>query len=275
MRSESSLATSAREYAERGWPVHPLATRAKNPLLPNGVLQASTDIAEVTEWWQRWPNANIGLRTGVTFDVLDIDGEVGWTSMSAKAGSGTAHPGPVSRTGRGIHWLYRPTGTTNRAGMLEKLDWRGIGGYIAAPPSIHPDGATYEWDSDHGPDTELTEPPEWLVPLLVKWKPPTIVEPIIVIQTNPFDKRHLSKEIASNPLRLAALKDDIVATARELGYNPVPRGPRFIMQCIFHTGDNEASLTLYPSDNSFFCYGCGAWGDVLNLREKRAGGTRG
>jgi FtsP/CotA-like multicopper oxidase with cupredoxin domain len=38
-----------------------------------------------------------------------------------------------------------PTGSGNRAGLLEQVDWRGRGGYVVAPPSQHATGRHYRW----------------------------------------------------------------------------------------------------------------------------------
>ena len=255
----------------------PLVPREKRPLTTRGLLEASVDPEVVRLWWTRWPSANVGLRTGVQFDVLDIDGEVGQASLEAKTRPETAHSGPVSRTGRGEHWLFLPSGTANRAGLLEKLDWRGTNGYIVAPPSVHPDGHCYEWVEGHGPDTILPVVPDWLAPYLTEWTDRQAYhdKDIRVMRTNPYSKNVPSRNIVLDPLRLAALRADIVQMARELGYDPVPNGGgRFAIQCPFHEGDHDPSLVLYPADNSFHCFGCGAWGDSLNLRDNRPGGPR-
>ena len=56
------------------------------------------------------------------------------------------HPGPVARTGGGgWHLLYAPTGLGNRVGLLPGVDWRGRGGLVVAPPSIHASGRPYRW----------------------------------------------------------------------------------------------------------------------------------
>jgi hypothetical protein len=39
-----------------------------------------------------------------------------------------------------------------------KLDLKGFGGYVAAPPSRHPDGATYEWITAPGDDAPFEVP---------------------------------------------------------------------------------------------------------------------
>ena len=85
-------------YADWGYPTFPLhhpvdgrcscrdagcSSPAKHPRTPHGLHDASTDADQVAEWWRRWPLANIGLRTGVVFDVLDIDGQEGLDALNA------------------------------------------------------------------------------------------------------------------------------------------------------------------------------------------------
>lgn len=265
----------ALDYAERGWPILPLAPREKRPLTKTGLLEASDDPNVINEWFRRWPMANIGLRTGVAFDALDIDGEVGLASLAAKAGPRLAHLGPVSRTGRGQHWLYAPTGMANSAGLLNKVDWRGVNGYIVAPPSTHPDGHTYEWDK--GPDGPLPTAPDWMLALLTPWREREayVPRPIRIMRTNPYSKNQPSRNIVVDPERLAMLAGDIVQMAEDLGYAPRPDGGgRYAINCPFHEGDRDPSMKLYTNDNSFYCFGCGAWGDSVNLRDNRPGGPR-
>jgi hypothetical protein len=51
---------------------HPLGS-----LVPHGVKDATCNRARIMAWWTRYPQANIGLATGHTFDVLDVDGPEG------------------------------------------------------------------------------------------------------------------------------------------------------------------------------------------------------
>lgn len=46
---------------------------SKKPYTPNGFKDASTDPAIITAWWKQWPEALIGVPTGVKFVVLDLD----------------------------------------------------------------------------------------------------------------------------------------------------------------------------------------------------------
>jgi hypothetical protein len=48
---------------------------------PHGLKDASSDPAQLTGWWRRWPQANIGLVTGELAEVLDIDGPVGRAAL--------------------------------------------------------------------------------------------------------------------------------------------------------------------------------------------------
>jgi hypothetical protein len=154
---------AAEVYTTLGFPVVPLhAVQAdgactcphgarcpdpgKHPCLAGWPQLASTSPATVRGWWRRWPAANVGLATGIQFDVLDVDGPQGQQELRAllEAG-GVPRGGPLARTGRGWHLLLAPTGRGNRVGLRPGLDWRGRGGLIVAPPSRHASGQVYRW----------------------------------------------------------------------------------------------------------------------------------
>jgi integrase len=57
----------------------------------------------------------------------------------------------------------------NSAGILGKgLDIRADGGYVVAPPSLHPSGLLYEWLT---PDQPLADVPPWMLAKLAEAKP--------------------------------------------------------------------------------------------------------
>jgi hypothetical protein len=138
---EASLACSCR----RG----PACDRpAKHPLVRHGVNDATTNQAQLKRGWQRWPDANIGLATGVVFDALDVDGPAGVAALCQLACTADLRlRGPLVRTGGGgwHHWFV-PTGLGNRPPRgLPHVDWRGKGGCVLAPPGRHISGGSYRW----------------------------------------------------------------------------------------------------------------------------------
>lgn len=135
-----NLGKSALWYAQQGWPVFPLAPNSKQPLIPKrnggqGLHDATTDVDQVRQWWTQFPEANIGLPTGIAFDVIDIDGPEGVRSL-AELGDDVLPDihGKVSSP-RGFHLYVKKTGDGNRAGVRLGIDYRGVGGYVCAPPS--------------------------------------------------------------------------------------------------------------------------------------------
>ena len=154
------LLTAALAYARHGIPVLPVHTPVdggcscgrptcdrpgKHPRLRRGLTDASTDPRRIDMWWARWPDANIGLRTGVVMDVADIDSAEGWHGLRHLLG-GAMPVGPEVRTGGGgWHFWFQPLGYGNRVGVVPGLDWRGDGGYVVAPPSRHASGGDYVW----------------------------------------------------------------------------------------------------------------------------------
>lgn len=155
-----SMKDHALYYARLGLAVFPIKPRSKHPLTSHGFKDASKDQQQIEEWWSRWPSANIGIATGqasgglVVID-LDVDKEKGldgrvtlreWEAEHGKLPDNTW----LAITGRGgYHYFYRDTVIVkNRTGIYEGVDIRGNGGYIVAPPSIHPNGRAYEWEQD-------------------------------------------------------------------------------------------------------------------------------
>ncbi|MEZ5691952.1 MAG: bifunctional DNA primase/polymerase [Rickettsiales bacterium] len=47
------------------------------------------------------------------------------------------------------------------------VDVRGDGGYVVAPPSLHPNGNNYEWANSPF-ENDIADAPEWLLDLVVK-----------------------------------------------------------------------------------------------------------
>lgn len=157
---EGNMKQWALHYAGMGMAVFPIKPRSKQPLTDHGLKDASKDPAQIESWWSRWPTANIGIATGavsgglVVID-LDVDKDKGidgrvtlreWEAEHEKLPNSTW----LAITGRGgYHYFYHDTSTVrNRTGIYEGIDIRGDGGYVVAPPSIHPNGNTYEWEQD-------------------------------------------------------------------------------------------------------------------------------
>jgi len=137
----------------RGWSVIPLRPREKRPLiawLEYQQRRAQTD--EIEGWFQRWPQANLGVVTGWVsrLVVLDIDPHHGGDASLAKL---VEEHGALPKTleavtgGGGVHLYFDHPGglVSNRAGVAPGIDVRGDGGYIVAPPSVHPSGRRYRW----------------------------------------------------------------------------------------------------------------------------------
>jgi hypothetical protein len=169
------IADLALRYADRGMPVFPLI--GKKPLTENGFLDATKDATKVQAWWFKWPTANIGIPTGRASGhfVLDIDprheGDKSLAELEKKHGSlPTTLEVVTGRGGRHLYFALRaeemvPSSVSK---LAPGLDVRGEGGYVVAPPSIHPDTRrTYVWNSKVKP----VHAPAWLTTVLQRPAP--------------------------------------------------------------------------------------------------------
>lgn len=136
---------SALDYARKGWSVLPL--NGKVPVTAHGVDDATRDPRIITDWWTRWPGANIGARVPAQLLVLDVDPRNGGdvAALGALPQTLTASSG---RMDGGMHFYFlRPTGEVSSSRLPKGIDLK-LNGYMVMPPSLHPEtGLPYLWCS--------------------------------------------------------------------------------------------------------------------------------
>lgn len=133
----------------------------KRPYTSRGFKDSSCNLEQVSQFWERWPDALIGVPTGRASKLLVVDvdpnGTVWYSQNVQRLNCGRLHA-----TRRGHHLLYRMPDVEirNSAGALAPgIDVRAEGGYVIWWPAH---GCEVE-----GSLEELTEPPQWLLDLLV------------------------------------------------------------------------------------------------------------
>lgn len=154
---------AALDYARRGWPIFPIRPLAKVPLISRedggqGVLDATTDPAQIRKWWTTYPNANIGLDVGgagmmvvdhdthkETYDRAAIDKAFGGlpkTPLAQVSPQGGRHEFFALNPGE----IVAPS--TSKVALA--ADVRSFHSYVLLAPSKTEDGA-YTWVNEDFP----------------------------------------------------------------------------------------------------------------------------
>ena len=227
------MLSHALDYVARGWAVLPLHTTdgrtcscsrgascpspGKHPRTADGVTAASTDEAQIRDWWARWPDAWIGVATGDASGVwvLDIDtgappgGLAGVEAARALA----VDRGPLGSLqavtgGGGRHVFYsmpadRPVRNRQRLrltpdGVQTGLDVRGTGGYVVVAPSGHHTGGAYRWTGG-----DLVEAPAWLLDLVAPVAAP-VQAPAVAVDASDRERRYAQRLLANACQRIAS-----------------------------------------------------------------------
>jgi len=150
------LETALKYCNEYGWCIIPL--RGKKPRIKWAKYQRrrSTE-AEIRRWWNKWPDANVGIVTGGVSGlvVIDVDKKEALpklelpTTLTARTGGGGWH-----------FYFKRPPNVKklkNAVNLHDGVDVRADGGYVVAPPSKHASGKKYSWKTSGVRPKTLTD----------------------------------------------------------------------------------------------------------------------
>jgi hypothetical protein len=156
--------------ARKGLAVLPCWPRGKLPITKHGCKDASTDPAKIESWWNYNPTANIAVATGAisSIFVLDVDGldaETALAKLEAEHGALPATVEAITARGRHIYFKMPAADVRNSASRIAAgIDVRGDGGYVLAPPSMHPSGRHYAWSVDSA--GAFAAAPIWLLQMI-------------------------------------------------------------------------------------------------------------
>ena len=158
-----------------GLRLFPCAVKDKRPATAHGFQDATTDPSKLSSWWSTEPY-NIGVATGGGLVVLDVDtgnGKPGAETLAALERENGPLPTTWTATtgsgGKHFYYSCADPALTVGVGFAPGLDYRGAGGYVVSPPSVHPSGGVYAWDPGRAPwECGLAALPDWLHGLMLE-----------------------------------------------------------------------------------------------------------
>lgn len=152
--TKTGWSCSCEAWRRKKYPDYNCTSPGKHPRTHHGLDDATTDPDRIREWWQRWPNANIGINCGLSgLLVIDLDQykdiyqghnlDLDEETVTAITGGG------------GCHLFYKlengdPFGNRNKE-LPAGIDIRGHGGYVIVAPSLHISGNRYQWELGYEP----------------------------------------------------------------------------------------------------------------------------
>jgi Bifunctional DNA primase/polymerase, N-terminal/Primase C terminal 1 (PriCT-1) len=162
------LRAAALALAQKGMAVFPCQPRDKRPATANGLRDATTEPVIIKRWWRSNSDFNVAIATGTIPGIFvgDVDGVDAEAELrKLEAAHGALPPTVEAITSRGRHIYFRmppKIDVRNSAGRIAPgIDIRGTGGFVVAPPSVHPSGRRYCWSVDTA--DAPADAPDWFL----------------------------------------------------------------------------------------------------------------
>jgi hypothetical protein len=156
----------ALEYLHRGWSIVPQISGTKKPCVVWRQYQEVAPKERVLKtWWSEWPDAGPALVLGPVSGIflVEVDGSEGHAELIRRLGGEPVAPKVISGSGKPdrYHLYFQCPDVPPRARQTPwhpQLEFRGQGGIIILPPSLHASGRRYAWVPGRSPD-DLPLPP--------------------------------------------------------------------------------------------------------------------
>ncbi|TSC85810.1 MAG: DnaB domain-containing protein helicase domain-containing protein [Microgenomates group bacterium Gr01-1014_7] len=142
-------------------------SKGKEPLVEWAGIQELPSVEQVEAWFNKFPNANIGTKTGKVAGILVLDNDgVEITQLMPLTPTATSRPGHFHSFFKNPDFYVPPSASK----IGEHLDIRCDQAFIVLPPSKHFDKVTgeidgeYTWIDGMSPDDIPFAPcPDWLI----------------------------------------------------------------------------------------------------------------
>jgi len=130
-------------YAKYNWYVFPVLPNGKQPLTPHGFQDGSIDRDTIEAWWDKWPDANIGLACDKS-GVIALDGDPSHYDEDSEALIANLRAefptASQSTAANGVHFIYMmppDVKLSNSPGSLPPgIDVRANGYILLAPSTV-------------------------------------------------------------------------------------------------------------------------------------------
>jgi hypothetical protein len=214
-RGDSDVLAEALRCRRRGWSVVPICRGAKRPPVRWKAYQDRLPTEdELRDWFGRWPDAGLALVLGPVSGVLviDVDGPEAYAALVGRLGREPVAPKALSgsREPDRFHLYFRHPDLPTRAKATPwhpKLEFRGRGGIVVMPPSVHKSGRRYAWAAGRSPDRMPL--PELPAPVVTELLPPrrkgqaaaetNWVAPLGGVPASPSTREFLAGKYADGP----------------------------------------------------------------------------
>ena len=166
------LMSYAKLYVSKGLSVIPLKPRSKEPIIQWKEFQMRTPSSEEIEKWFS-EERNIAIVCGKVSSnlvVVDFDSEEKFKEWYDRIDKEYSHLRDkvlntwIVKTGKGYHIYFRLSFEAPRTKprLREGIDIKAEGGYVVAPPSIHPSGKRYEFiENPFNTEIQVLSREEW------------------------------------------------------------------------------------------------------------------
>ena len=177
-----SVLQTALAYAKQDIRVIPIKQGEKRPPMQGWQNAATSDPATIRTWFEgQFKDCGLGIATGEFRNryliVIDIDDRPEFSGSDTLKDLEQLH-GQLPDTvevitgsgGRHIYFLTDAPIRNEASGRLgQGIDVRGIGRQVLAPPTVHPNGKTYEWvEGKSIANTPPADMPLWMVLILTE-----------------------------------------------------------------------------------------------------------